>query len=212
MKVSTIKRIYNTYLSEEFLDFDLKGKLLYQISEDSLLKGYCFDSSGFDKSSLLLHVFIQPLFHPVEYVVLEYGERIYSRNLEPNKEMEFSSIMLQKMLDYRSSYLDKVCSISDFLRINHAKLNRNDPYALEIVAYSYIQGGDYQRGESSLFSARKQMEKLTRAEPEVDWYEDVISRINIMYSLVKEDPVKAKSQLNSWSNYTLSQLKLPMIK
>src|SRR5579862_1409001 len=70
-------------LAPEFDRFSRRGTLLIHEPVSLLLGGFCFEPKQGDRTRRWLQFFIQPLFVPYDYVILDWGWRIPRRNSSP---------------------------------------------------------------------------------------------------------------------------------
>src|ERR1022692_1005569 len=65
-----------TSLLPELPGFAIKGWLMLLHPLGSLLRGICFERSGFDKHAFYPNVFVMPLCVPTPHVTLNFGFRL----------------------------------------------------------------------------------------------------------------------------------------
>ena len=59
-----------------FPDFKIKAPLMFVAPVGQTLRGICFESHGYEKTSFYVWAFFLPLFVPVEHVSFEFGKRL----------------------------------------------------------------------------------------------------------------------------------------
>lgn len=211
MKATVIKRLYSKYLSDSFSAYQLKGHLLYQISEGLLLKGFSFDSSGFDKNALYLQGFVQPLYIPDESVSYFCGDRIFSGSLSPENELEFCMNMKRQMLLFEKDLLIPMIGVSSFLRKCGYGLGKQY-FHHEALVYGYILNNNPTKAKIALLGAITSVSFSAKMEPELIWYKETLDRLKLVQKLLSQNPSLAIEQILTYRDYTLSQLKLDPLR
>ena len=212
MKAITIKYLFNSYLVDRFSDYQLKGSVLYQVTEGIILKGYSFDSSGFDKNAIYVQGFVHPLYVPFETISYTFGNRIFSNTLEKSNELEFSLGLKTKMLKFRSSTLDDVNSFSDFMKRYKGDIDLRQVYSHEILAYGYILNDNIFKATIALRLGKKYVSREAQNEPEKYWFKEALERLIKVELLLRQDKMLAVEQILKYRDYSLSQLKLDPVR
>ena len=76
MKRTVLERLSRRYLLPVLPGFVAKRHLIVASPVGWLLRGFLYEESGHTGRDFYMRVFVQPLYIPVGYVILSYGERL----------------------------------------------------------------------------------------------------------------------------------------
>jgi hypothetical protein len=76
VKVRDCERLIRKYVLVRWPTYRARGRLAYLPDLNSLLRGYYFDVSGFDKARFTVNVFVQPLYVPFPSIAFTNGGRL----------------------------------------------------------------------------------------------------------------------------------------
>ena len=150
MKSSILKSFFNKCIRGHLLNENwyIKNNILYLKSEieTELLRGVCFNSSGFSATQFEVIAFIQPLYIPCSYIFLTFSKGIRTLDKkqwwtydEEQKEQQGKDLadyinsvekdFLSKITDAKSFYdfyrKDRKVSVSHFQAVAYSACNAN---------------------------------------------------------------------------------------
>lgn len=184
-----------------------KLDLLYRLPLDHVLCGLCFEGSSFDKYSFYVNYFAMPLYVPVDYLTLNFGGRVRSErgdrwNINDASVQERLSDAVQAQCLPFFSRIRSASQLADVIEEDLAGRDRyrEDPNALEAIAYSRIMAGDDQRSKQALTRL------LAALDPSgVPWHSKIKERAGMLWCL---DPVNSRQRLIEWEKMTITSLGL----
>ena len=211
MRRKDFERLAKTYLVPHLEGFRSHGHLLFMEPIDCLLRGFCFEPSGFDATSMYLNFFIKTLYVPVEYVELTYGDRLRGNLLWEgiSKENE-SEIMADVLNSIRSDglpCLTRIATLEDLLRFIETERHLDiDPHDVEKYAYALVLLGKHEQAFEQLHHLRRVCDEAISTG--TAWAGKNLERGEQVLSALQDNPAEARSLLNTWRSHTLKALKL----
>ncbi len=153
MKAKIVNHISRKYLLPNLPDFSVKGHLLYHQDIQYLLRGFCFESSAFNRESFTINVFVQPLYVPRNYLSFTIGNRVGLLNkgrdiwwdYEEAQERKIMEEVLSLILSDGIPFLEKHKSLKE-LTHQYQKSDkgaRENKHVIEAVGYAYVLLDDY---------------------------------------------------------------------
>jgi hypothetical protein len=196
---------FETRLLPNFPGFAIKESLMFFSPVRHILRGFCFESSRFDKKEFYVNRFFMPLFVPHKHVHFTFGARIGQGGWkadEPDLETALSTEM-QKEVPYLAGLRtaeDVVSSLERLIKPNpRGYIN---PHCLEALAFSLLQAGELTRAANALDKI------LNLVESAVPWQREIAQRAEILKSKLEANPAEAQRQLEIWENETTENLGL----
>jgi hypothetical protein len=184
--------------------------MAYDPDLSSLLRGYYFDISGFDKSRFTVHAFVQPLYVLFPSIALSYGGRLGT--LRGNQERWWS---LAKQDE--GTVMSEVCALVE--AEGEPFLSRvRDPKALieyvslrseltiedrQTLAYSLAWLGDRQPAIATLRALISAIEATIQKPP---WMKAMLTEALTLLAAVEADSGQAHALLHSWRNETVKNI------
>lgn len=217
MKEKECETLAKRYLLPEFPGMRAKGKLVFYEPVNELLKGFCFDRSGFAPRDFSLWTFVQALYDPSETIAFVFGRRSdqfvsrpkfgwWKLDKQPEDKI-FAEVVASLKADglpYFEGITDaaSLCANVDRLR---RQANDPDPYVLGAVGYGYIWSGDIPKALERL----DRLVSLWRKPDETrEWMRILLDRVDFMRQTLRENPDSAMDILKSWRDYTVIKLGL----
>ncbi len=218
MKTTLVKQLCKKYLLPDLPGYEVKGHLLYDRNYIYLLPGIYFESSSFNKERFTIDIFVQPLYIPATGLWWTFGNRLgmlaKGRDVwwEYREENE-RTIMQEIGADIHRvgiPFLETRKTLKDFIAQYRNKVDfAGDTYVIETVAYGCILLGEYQKAEKILGRFMIELDREIKRKPEISWLIDVQKRAKtILQHLQEKAPDAARQQLDEWTTYTLSEIKL----
>lgn len=214
MKSSEIKRLSTKYLLPHLPEYLVKGSLLYAQPVEQLLRGFVFESSGFDRTAFYVWVFVYPLYVPAPDIPLTFGERLGggAKRWRPIAGQE-GQVMGEILLEMRSKglpFLDQVRTPADLASVASAKAPSapNNPHILEAEAYSLILAGRYRDARMVLERVEQLARDLLKANATALWLEEVGARAKLIREKLARSPDEAITLLDQWRLEMLTKLGL----
>jgi hypothetical protein len=191
-------------LLPEMPGFAISGPLMFIQPVGQILRGICFESSGFSAPVFYVSMFVLPLCIPREYLSLNFGDRIKRpagrqwRSDSPDLLVELSAAIRQEALPT----LRRVQSLSDFLKDTKLQGSHDNPNNREAVAYALIRTGDFAEADRIL------RHLLYTLDVNVAWERVIAERANGMRAKLAADPSAAQRQLEVWEAQSIQNLGL----
>jgi hypothetical protein len=171
----------------------IKGPFVYASPTQHILRGLCFEGSGFDSATFYVTVFFLPLCVPTKIVGLTFGKRLRGEQgtawnkHDPNLIPELRMAITREALPF----LSEVESLPDLARIVAAMYSLKSPYARQAIAYALTSSGQ-------LEAANTQLEQLLEMlDNTVSWQRDMAERAAVLKSQLT-NPQAAQQQLRIW--------------
>jgi len=183
-----------------------KGWLLFMPPMSHLLRGFCCDGSGFDKTKFTVYVFVLPLYVPTTHVYFLFGHRLRDElgcemwwDLNDSKCAENLAARVQTQ---GMPFLNRIDSSARLLEVAAELPAVQAPYKWETVAYSYLMLDD-------IAAARDSLEHLVAAlDATVPWQAEMLERALLLKQKLSTDPREAKQLLEQWEQVSLRNLGL----
>jgi len=207
MKGTIIKSLFNNHLKQQLHadNWQHKDHLIYSEIASGLLKGFCFNSSSFDKDKFELTAFVMPLYTPKNYLALSFGDMLpdpdkrqwwdYNENQVEPLSQQLATIMNQA----EKKFLSRINNATDFYKYYRSDKKNTFRY-FEAVAYSLAYSGSKKADEElkNLLAYIRKKEDLSIPL--------VSQTYNNTERLFWSDDRKAV--LNEWELYTRTALKV----
>ena len=214
MKSSEIKRLSIKYLLPHLPEFRVKGSLLYVEPVEQLLRGFGFESSGFDRTAIYVWMFVQPLYVRAPDIVLTFGERLGggAKTWHPvaGQEEEVMGDILREIRRKGLPFLDQIRTPADLARVASAKAQKapDNTHVLEVEAYSLVLAGRYRDARTVLERIEQLARSLLTANPRALWIEEVGTRARLLRETLARSPDEAIALLDQWRLEMLTKLGL----
>jgi hypothetical protein len=218
MNANDFDRLSNKYLVPNLPNFKAKGWLVYNSQIESLLRGFSFESSGYDKQAFNLYVFVQPLYVPSDHTWFNIGTRLSHLNRgkdqwwtinKVNEKSVMNNILMLIKKD-GLSFLDKYKTPVDIARKTPKSIISSGSFpVMEAIAYSFIFAGDYTKTKRKLELLSIRLADALLAYPNQKWLLETSNRIHtILAMLDNQNYSRILETLNSWTIVTMSNLNL----
>jgi len=215
MKTQLINRLSKKYLFPNLPLYKSKGHLIYHKDIAHLLRGFYFESSAFDKDLFTIEVFVQPLFIPITYFTLTFGNRLGTLSkgrdiwwkYDESKEEELMGEILPMITSFGVPFLEDRNQLEKFM-LKYGKVGLGDnPHIVEGICYTHVLLGDYPKAKIMLSSFNKVLKKEIEKSPKTAWLVDMKDRTQLIFDFLEnQDLVSAKEQLDEWRNYSVEKL------
>lgn len=207
MKANQWKPLFRSYLLPHLPHFKIRGSLLYAEPVEWLLRGFSFETSGWDSASFYLWFFVQPLYIPSDHIYFLFGKRIADSNLriEQGREEECMSVVLDFIQQQGISFIEQVHTPEDLA--NKARTihpSPSDPNVCETIAYSLILSGRYDDADKEL----KRLLAYLEPQATSSWDFQQMGRLYSIHQSLLRDPMVAVQKLQDWRDYTVLHLQL----
>ncbi len=187
-------------LLPELPGFAVKGYLLLIPPVKQILRGICFEPSGFDKQSFYVWVFFLPLFVPRKHVSFEFGRRIGHnwKGDAQNLLHELSGALKREALPF----LSPIESPRDVAQAAKSLRLPQNPNVQQAIAYALARAGDVNEAVAAL-------DELTRSlDVKVPWQLEMFERANALKPQLLSDAPGAQKQLEAWETESATNLRL----
>lgn len=203
----TWKTIIRSEILPALPGFVSTNRLLYRRlkPKDWVLAGFHLDPSAFSKGVTFVSWLVLPLFVPVDFVSLQFGQRLSGGGRwEVSEAAELLPAMLEEGLPSLNRF-DNLPALSESLG---EYLGRSDdPHTLEALAYTKVLLGDYRAALGVI-----DLQLIPGLNSDVAWERDLAARANtIRASIVDGRPGNAVEQLSAWRTYTIENLRLQVL-
>jgi hypothetical protein len=173
------------------------SKDMYRVPFNRVVFGVVGESSSFDQGTYVWR-WTQPLFIPIDFVVLSYSTRIGggANKISVENTQELQDTVREAMVPSgtEEQVLARFAEMADISERNLLKL--------EVSAYSELILGDVD-------AARAKLEPVAVAVATSSWSHEFIDRANLMLGLLADSGRDAAvAQLDRWVDETVTNLKL----
>lgn len=214
MKNIELKRFLNKNVLPDLelsQELELKQNFLYKNDiEGKLLKGFCFEASQYNDNGFYLWAFVQPLYVPLDSIVLTFGHRIRLSQtkewwgIDPkSKKMATVVKKLQAaIMQETKTFLDKVNSPDAFYHY-YSNNKQTNVRTYEAVIYSsfYARNQEAFKEAESFLNILKETQDLT-----IPWIKQIEVNVDELIQLGSYDKIMLK--LNGWQSETVKCLNL----
>jgi len=215
VKQRQFQRLIKQHLLKDLPGFDVQGSLLYEKDFDYLLKGICFDSSGYNKTYFTGWVFVQPLYLPSDHLFFNFGDRFGSLSgggdgwwdMEGRDEKSVMWEVYDRISTEGLPFLRKFSGPKDFTgkRFDELGFMSEEPFQVQIKASSLFLIGEFKKGVKEVEALEALMEKIDKEDNSRDHMKPHVMALR---KAVDAGPDAVKKQLDEWTEYTIENLKL----
>jgi len=186
-------------LLPELPGFAVKGNLLFMLPVRQVLRGICFEPSGFDRRAFYVNVFVLPLCVPTQYLYFNFGRRVGTgwSSDAPDVYSELSLALRREALPF----LSRVEDLDDFIQLAKS-FSRANPRTREAIAYALARVGEVDKAIAELDTL------LAMLDVKVPWQLEMAERANALKSLLLHDFASAQKQLQEWEAESIRNLGL----
>jgi len=186
--------------------FRLKGRLMFLVPVESVLRGFYFEPSGFAKDRFYLEAFFQPLFVPANEITFLFGRRLGDNKRWRSDEPDLESALLSSMKAEvpKLLRLNNAETIASALEV-FAKMNAVgfvNPHCREAFAYALVKAREIERANQVLGIL------INSIDTTVTWQREIESRAIRIREMLLKQPQDAIEQLAAWEAETARTLGL----
>jgi hypothetical protein len=201
------------YMLPSLPGFATRSGLTFARPVIHLLRGFYFESSGFDGRAFYLWTFIQPLYVPSNHIYFLFAKRLsgstgegwdYSRD----NEAAIMSDVLVSVQQQGLSFLAPVQTPRDLaLKAPLLGGHPDDPHVAEAVAYSLVLAHEHRQAIDALDGLKAMIQRydLTKAP----YLNEVLERGQLVRERLASDPSTTVDLLEEWNEQTRVHLRLP---
>lgn len=220
MKINQINKLIKKYLEKDLSGYHIHNDLIYKIDSSFFLRGYDFESTGNGEFDLAVWYFVQPLFVKSDFIHYLFGKRLTYRektNIFSTKNLEWWDASVAHL---EESFL----SISDsMLKNNEQQIDTITPeffynkYKTEVktnvriyeaVAYTTVLMGDLELQNKLLEGLINYCNKEIKSENDTLEIQIKTDATLLLNTTTQKERLRI---LKTWSNETISYLKLPNV-
>jgi hypothetical protein len=185
--------------------FACNGWLLF-MPPDHLLRGFCCDGSGFDRTAFTVYVFALPLYVPTTHVHFLFGHRLKDdRGCDiwwDINDSKCAEDLLARIQRQGIPFLDRIDSPARLAEIAKELPAVQAPRKWETIAYSSLMMDDYAVTRDSLDRL------LAMLDTTVPWQAEMMERGVQLKQKLCNDRSEAKQLLEQWERDSLRSLGL----
>jgi len=187
-------------LLPELPGFTAKGYLLLIPPARQILRGICFEPSGFDKATFYVWVFFLPLFVPRNHVSFEFGKRIGHRWTAdaPNLLHELGVALKREALPFLSP-IESPHAVAEAAK--SLRLPQN-PNVQQAIAYALARAGDVDKAVAALGELTQSL------DAKVPWQLEMAERASAFKAQLLGNTASAQNQLEVWEAESIRNLGL----
>ncbi|MBI1923914.1 hypothetical protein HYR99_06650 [Candidatus Poribacteria bacterium] len=210
MKSRQFEVLSHKYLLPHLSGYGSKGPLLFVQPLKYLLRGFCFESSGFDPSAFYVWAFVQPLYVPSAVISLTFGKRLgggagHRWKITGDTENDvmnevLASIKTEAIPIVEGMFESPVKLANKAVAFTHAP---QDAYVVETVAYSFILAGEYSKALEALDHLQMILENV---DGSLSWPCEMLHRASYLRSTLVRDAQEAIEVLDQWTEQTVKNL------
>lgn len=213
MRTKEIQRFVGAYIQPHLEGYSMSGKILFKEPARPVLRGFYFEDSEFNPKSVYTWAFIQPLYLPKDYIFFTFGKRLrrsvgFLRSREDwgigdPPDQDIHSLLLQAIRSKGIPHLARLATPDLIIRNLRAATGlRDNPYALEAIAYSYARLGNPSEAESRL-------KKVMRSASRENKFRSIVERGQRLLAAIQAGADETTKLLDAWEKETIRKLKLP---
>lgn len=175
-----------------------------------IIRGFAFESSGFDPSSFYMWAFVHPLYVPEPRLSITFGHRIGggSRSWRPESHdtERVMAALLAHMEHEGLPFLERLRTPRAVAETGYQVVGSDDNIrVIEAVAYSWIIAGDYPRAIREL----DRLQRVCRGLPQdIAWIREVAEQGRRVRNLLSDSPKEAVQLLENWMQVSKRQIGL----
>ena len=203
MKASQLRPIFR-YLTANLDGFAFKGRMVFAIPVDHILRAFLAEPSGFDADGFYLWAFAIPLYIPTDHISFSFGDRIYHDGLQwwNRNDPNLNEKLLQSIQADGLSLLEATSSPQKMIDFVVARFVSENPYHRQALAYSLAAAEDYVRSREELNAL------IEMLDPDVDWQVEMKLRAMRLRDAIDTDPRVAQELLAGWEAESRHNLKI----
>jgi hypothetical protein len=207
VRAAAIEKLSKRYLLPALPGFEARKKLVFKPPAKWLLRGFAYETSGSTGRDFYVWVFVQPLYVPVDHLVLSFGKRLGGTSrfwsLDEASEEDLMTDVAAAARREGLPFLEQVKEPAQLAELAMDRLHPADPNRDEVVAYSRILDGDAEKARPVVAGL------VDRARPdEPDWVGEVRARARKMQELLDRGGNAPMEQLRAWRDQTATALGL----
>ena len=217
MKAREVQRLYKSYIQPVFPEFFIHGHLLYLKPVDYLLRGICFESSGFDKNRFNIYVFIQPTFILRDYLWFSFGDRLHYMikgidhwwTIDDQNEKEIMTTVVSLLSQAKSSYLDQIIEPGDLVKRLPKMVDINNSIVgQQTIAFTHILSGEKEKALVALDLLSKTLDDYYLENTQRILVKDWSQQVDDIRNRLLESNEKVIELLELWRRETMKSLHL----
>lgn len=169
-----------------------------------VLRGLCFDGSGFDPGVFFLHAFCMPLYVPTDHIYLSLGDRLRHAGNERWRldDSKLTDKLVEVVQREGLPFLETVREPLELVRYCEQMAGSSNPRVIEIIAYSHLFANDLQQ------AAKVLNHLLSVLDPSIGWQTEIHDRAEGLMATLESDPGNARQMLENWESETIDNLGL----
>ena len=192
-------------LLQDFPGFAIKGSMMFISPVGHTLRGFCFETSGFDKRAFYLWSFFMPLYVPSEHIHFTFGERIGGNKRWNADQPELGAALRSEMLK-ELPFLYSLKTAKDVANALEPMTKRTNPHCHEAFAYTLIRSG-------KIGAAAEALNRLLKLiDMTVEWQQKIAERVGLIQGKLLKNPEEALKQLDIWESETASNLGFEVLR
>jgi hypothetical protein len=185
--------------------FECKSWLLL-MPPNHLLRGFCCDGSGFDRTKFTVYMFVLPLYVPTSHLYFLFGHRLKDdRGCEiwwDLNNAKCAEDLLARVQAQGMPFLNRIDSPARLLEIARELPATQEGRKWETVAYSLLMLDDYA-------GARDGLDHLLAAlDTAIPWQAEMMERALHLKQELSSDGRRAKRLLEQWEQVSMENLGL----
>jgi hypothetical protein len=213
MSAALIRRAVKQYVVPHLVGFQAKGRLVFEIPCEKVLRGLYFENSTFNPQSFCVYAFVQPLYVPWACVHFTFGIRLGNQSLGHDlwwdltntpQDRQVMSDVLNRVRDEGLPFLSRYGSSEGLARWPTEQNGWLNAPVAEGVAYSAALCGDRARALELIGKIEQQ---ASSGKEQGEWLRDSVDRMRRV-----RDCLDCRDQLvellAGWEGETIAALKL----
>jgi hypothetical protein len=202
MKAAVLNKLFRSHLAAQLPGFQLDRNLLFASPAAPILRGFCFESSGFAKDIGYVNVFVQALYVPRNHVTLHCGKRLenaagarwkLSEEISASDLQSLATALTGDGLQFLARRETPEKLVSAF---KLKALLERDPHVRQLVAFSLAKVKRYEAAMKMLKNMR------LPAKHALEWEQEVAAQCNMLYDAVVRGEAHADALLQAWEAET----------
>ncbi len=207
MKRKQFEKFAHQHILPNLKGYECVGDLIYQVPVGNILRGFVFESSGFNGETFHPDVFVQPLYVRSHDLTITLGERLPGLwKFTSPADAELGRRLLDSISTRGLAFLNGLGTPAGIANNATTVKSPKNHYVRQAAAYSLILTGEYEKCVLRLDDLLVMLAEMSMVQK---WVASVHDEVQELRSALLCDPNEAQGLLSKWTEETRIRLRLP---